>query len=80
MKKMARSFEEEDEELLYLRITGLLIIGKKKKDNVIDMDIKRLRLAYWGKPGVSSHIPWKYVIESLQTAKMISNINYYYCC
>jgi hypothetical protein len=37
---MARSFEEEDEELLYLRITGLLIIGKKKKDNVIDIDIK----------------------------------------
>ena len=43
------------------------------------MDFKRLRLVYCRKPGVSSHIPWKYALESLQTtAKIISNINYYY--
>ena len=47
--------------------------------NVIDMDVKRLRLVYCRKPGVSNQIPWKQVLESLQTtAKMISNINYYY--
>jgi hypothetical protein len=36
------------------------------------MDIKRLRLVYCGKPGVSSHSPWRYVFERIKTtAKMI---------